>query len=1457
MLSGDRFASFLCPDCTVKFTTLSHLQAHWLREHHRCQRQQQTTLPLQTTSAPAEHIGCGHVRGVDVGGVEARHAFRNKQFRKTQRCDLCQQPLRDQGASCRACKYCCHLHCEPKVISSCDPKQSYELSRSESRELRHSRRSKSPGSRSLERTRSPRSLERQLSFAMDVTYVTEKIIVVTFPEGGLDTTYRSNLKEVTRMLRTKHGDKYTVFNLSEKRHDLARLNSQIVEFGWPAHLSPPLERLCSICKSLDSWFHADSQNVAILHSKGDKGRVGVVLAAYLHYTSICASDNQALDRLTMRRYYEDKLYSSMHPSQRRYVHYFTELLSGNIKMNNNALYLHHLILHGIPNFDNRGGCRPFFKIYQGMQPVYTSGVHVATDGSRRLVVPLEANQALRGDVLIKCYHKKQRPAGRTPIFRVQFHTCTLEGGKVFFAKADLDDAVSDPRFPDDGQVELLFSDRPDDYRGNGSVTEMVSTADQTKDPLVRHDSYENFDLIHEDSQSDLDDLIESTNISVPHAEGPLDGNLYAVVSKAGRQPVDGGPFSPSSPNAAAPDTDVLDGPHTVSMDSGISSSSGLHNYGNPSPQGLLHKVPNGGTVEVEVHHSADGGHPHQQQQHHHHQQQQQPGRSPLRSEHAELDDLLDGMLREIRSMPNHPASPPPGSGRTNPSHSYGTLPHGSPSSLSNPGHGTIYCSYTSRTTSSEPPTAAQRNGGGDHLAGYQRWPLQHQEPDGRSPDSGHRTTSPFSYGVEYGSPALRRRRAHSESARDSFEDRSYGTLRDASLSPEPVVGSQSWLQKQQQKLRARREGSWEDRHRKERQLIAELRTATAMRSPEPPNGTVDMSPLNGDVGTLKGTNFSTPLHIHTSSKPPIHRGLSAPTSPIIPSRTSSRDVTLRRYPQWQPQPLPTVAQPIVRQKSDTSFDRERPFMEAKRSHQQARDQMAAGDPAGTSPLRLISSSVVYGDPSDPARRPGVLAGSPHSATSAPPPRRDDILAMLNDPPFSTAVKASSPVETAQYKVEEPVQLHEMAPIAQSTPNKYTQDDSSLEGSSPWPTRGTDDSPSASPSSATDRPATPAFPVPPRTPYMNQDSSGGLPPKSPTLSRRRSPSPATVSALQQSLPQSSGLPTSPNGQSSPTVYFGQSRRSSMLSLTDSPEVIHHHPVFVKDTSKYWYKPNISREEAIHVLKTKPPGTFIVRDSNSFPGAFGLALKVASPPPNVQTRSGDPSNELVRHFLIEPTAKGVRLKGCANEPVFGSLSALVYQHSITPLALPCRLLLPESEIGGVPVWAGDVVDSTTAPTTAATASSLLQQGAACNVLYLCTMDMESLTGPQAVRRAMAELLAISPPPVPTVVHFKVSSQGITLTDNNRKLFFRRHYALNAISFCGTDPDDRRWTQKDEDAGVTVTARCFGFVARKPASKTDNQCHLFAELDPEQPASAIVNFVGKVMDGAGISATRANMI
>lgn len=202
----------------------------------------------------------------------------------------------------------------------------------------------------------------------------------------------------------------------------------------------------------------------------------------------------------------------------------------------------------------------------------------------------------------------------------------------------------------------------------------------------------------------------------------------------------------------------------------------------------------------------------------------------------------------------------------------------------------------------------------------------------------------------------------------------------------------------------------------------------------------------------------------------------------------------------------------------------------------------------------------------------------------------------------------------------------------------------------------------------------------------------------------------------------------------------------------------------------------------MLRNQPPGTFVVRDSNSFPGAFGMALKVASIPPNIQLKSQG-NDELVRHFLIEPTSRGVRLKGCANEPVFSSLSALVYQHSVTQMALPCKLALPENDI--------KILENS-----GNTAQVLITTGAACNVLYLYSLDMESLTGPEAIKRSVEYMFQNREMPQATIVHFKVNGQGITLTDNKRKLFFRKHYPVNTISHCGLDPTDRLWVHSIED-------------------------------------------------------------
>jgi len=115
------------------------------------------------------------------------------------------------------------------------------------------------------------------------------------------------------------------------------------------------------------------------------------------------------------------------------------------------------------------------------------------------------------------------------------------------------------------------------------------------------------------------------------------------------------------------------------------------------------------------------------------------------------------------------------------------------------------------------------------------------------------------------------------------------------------------------------------------------------------------------------------------------------------------------------------------------------------------------------------------------------------------------------------------------------------------------------------------------------------------------------------------------------------------------------------------------------------------------------------------------------------------------------------------------------------------------------------------------------------------------------------------------FLILGQGITLTDQARRLFFRKHFPSAQISHCGLDPEDRRWSLKknsaadatDSEQAAALAARLFAFVARRPAQAGCNQCHVFAELDPDQPARAIVNFVNKLMlSGGGGGAQSAHL-
>ncbi|XP_054543486.1 tensin-3 isoform X6 [Pan troglodytes] len=1312
---------------------------------------------------------------------------------------------------------------------------------------------------------------------LDLTYITERIIAVSFPAGCSEESYLHNLQEVTRMLKSKHGDNYLVLNLSEKRYDLTKLNPKIMDVGWPELHAPPLDKMCTICKAQESWLNSNPQHVVVIHCRGGKGRIGVVISSYMHFTNVSASADQALDRFAMKKFYDDKVSALMQPSQKRYVQFLSGLLSGSVKMNASPLFLHFVILHGTPNFDTGGVCRPFLKLYQAMQPVYTSGIYnVGPENPSRICIAIEPAQLLKGDVMVKCYHKKYRSATRDVIFRLQFHTGAVQGYGLVFGKEDLDNASKDDRFPDYGKVELVFSATPEKIQGSEHLynDHGVIVDYNTTDPLIRWDSYENL----------------SADGEVLHTQGPVDGSLYAKVRKKSSSD----PGIPGGPQAipATNSPDHSDHTLSVSSDSGHSTASArtdkteerlapgtrrglsaqekaeldqlLSGFGLEDPGSSLKEMTDArskysGTrhvVPAQVHVNGDAA---------------------LKDRETDIldDEMPHHDLHSVDSLGTLSSSEGPQSAHLGPftchkSSQNSLLSDGFGSNVGEDPQGTLVPDLglgmdgpyeRERTFGSrepkqpqpllrKPSVSAQMQAYGQSSYSTQTWVRQQQmvvahqytfAPDGEArlvsrcpadnpglvqaqprvpltPTRGTSSRVAVQRGVGSGPhPPDTQQPSPSKAFKPRFPGDQVVNGAGPELSTGPSPGSPTLdidqSIEQLNRLILELDPTFEPIPTHMNALGSQ---ANGSVSPDSVGGGLRASSRLPDTG--EGPSRATGRQEPRSCPETLTHAVGMSESPIGPKSTMLRaDASSTPSFQQAFASSCTISSNGPGQRRESSSSAERQWVES--SPKPTVSLLGSGRPTG-SPLSAEFSGTRKDSP--------VLSCFPPSELQAPFHSHELSLAEPPDslaPPSSQAFLGfgTAPVGSGLPPEEDLGALLANSHGASPTP------------SIPLTATGAADNGFLSHNFLTVAPGHSSHHSP------GLQGQGVTLPGQPPLPEKKRASEGDRS-LGSVSPSSSGF-SSPHSGSTISIPFPNvlpdfSKASEAASpLPDSPGDKLVIVKFVQDTSKFWYKADISREQAIAMLKDKEPGSFIVRDSHSFRGAYGLAMKVATPPPSVlqlNKKAGDLANELVRHFLIECTPKGVRLKGCSNEPYFGSLTALVCQHSITPLALPCKLLIPERD----PL---EEIAESSPQTAANSAAELLKQGAACNVWYLNSVEMESLTGHQAIQKALSITLVQEPPPVSTVVHFKVSAQGITLTDNQRKLFFRRHYPVNSVIFCALDPQDRKWIKDGPSSKV------FGFVARKQGSATDNVCHLFAEHDPEQPASAIVNFVSKVMIGS----------
>lgn len=91
----------------------------------------------------------------------------------------------------------------------------------------------------------------------------------------------------------------------------------------------------------------------------------------------------------MKKFLEDVIGPLRVPSHRRYLNYFSGLLSGKIKMNSSPLYLKYVSIESPPAWLNYESIstqsaewRSFIKIYEGLNCVFTSGKFIVIIGRK-------------------------------------------------------------------------------------------------------------------------------------------------------------------------------------------------------------------------------------------------------------------------------------------------------------------------------------------------------------------------------------------------------------------------------------------------------------------------------------------------------------------------------------------------------------------------------------------------------------------------------------------------------------------------------------------------------------------------------------------------------------------------------------------------------------------------------------------------------------------------------------------------------------------------------------------------------------------------------------------------------------------------------------------------------------------------------------------------------------------
>ncbi|XP_029653183.2 cyclin-G-associated kinase isoform X2 [Octopus sinensis] len=345
---------------------------------------------------------------------------------------------------------------------------------------------------------------------LDISYVTSRMIVMSFPAEGVESAFKNHIDDVRCLLDSKHRGQYSVYNLTQRNYRAIKFENRVLELGWSHKRVPTLASIFTLCKSLYHWLRKNPKNICVIHCLDGKSVSATAVCCFLVFCGVCKTVDEAVYLFASRR-----VNPHTSASQRRYIQYMVDIIHNpSLTPHNKPILLVSLTMSPIPLFNKtKTGCRPFAEVFLGEDRILTTSQEyerMRGFSIEEYKLTISLNISAVGDVTIAVYHARSTFGGKVQgkitsmkMFQIQFHTGMInpDAESIKYTFTDMDHIESPEKLPELFKAVLEINVSPNDRPQTDNMLPWENFNVKSVNPKILFSSEEEMERVQSELES--------------------------------------------------------------------------------------------------------------------------------------------------------------------------------------------------------------------------------------------------------------------------------------------------------------------------------------------------------------------------------------------------------------------------------------------------------------------------------------------------------------------------------------------------------------------------------------------------------------------------------------------------------------------------------------------------------------------------------------------------------------------------------------------------------------------------------------------------------------------------------------------------------------------------------------------------------------------------------------------